>query len=313
MKNADSIRGSVLRIERSSIYDGDGLRTVLFLKGCPLHCTWCSTPESQKMQPERGVTGDKCTLCGKCVSLCPRGALFIDGDKVRLIKNLCQGCFKCAKACPNGAIVTYGSLIDTRTIGRELSKDGIFFFHSGGGVTISGGEPFAQPEFLLGVLRECNMQGIDCALESCFFADWNVIERALPYVSLIHADIKHIDSAKHKLFTGVDNDKILDNIMRVAESVYNFRLILRMPLIPGINDGDDEIKRLAEFVNKLQKADCMEFLAYHRLGVETYSKLDIKYTLSDVGIPSADYMLQKAVLFQHYSKVPVKINGQSIP
>ena len=101
--------------------------------------------------------------------------------------------------------------------------------------------------------------------------------------------------------------------MRVAESVYNFRLILRMPLIPGINDGDDEIKRLAEFVNKLQKADCMEFLAYHRLGVETYSKLDIKYTLSDVGIPSEDYMLQKAVLFRHYSKVPVKIIGKSIP
>ena len=309
MGNGKNIMGFVLRVERSSIHDGSGLRTVLFMKGCPLRCAWCSTPESQRMLPERSITRSKCTLCGQCVKVCPQNALSIKDGDVWLAKDLCQGCFKCASACPNGAVATYGKCMSAYDVGRELSKDGIFFFHSGGGVTISGGEPFAQPEFLLAILRECRAHGLDCALESSFFAEWPVIEQALPYLDLIHADIKHMDSEKHLALTGVVNELILENIMRADTSEHNFDLVIRTPIIPGINDDDADIIKLAEFVNQLQKVSCMEFLAYHKLGTETYTKLGRPYMLRDIETPLAGYMRRKAALFLNHSIVPVKING----
>ncbi|WP_279010725.1 glycyl-radical enzyme activating protein [Synergistes jonesii] len=309
MESPRKTSGTVLRFERSSIYDGDGLRTVLFLKGCPLRCLWCSTPESQKFEPERGMTHEKCTLCGRCVKACPNGALSIEGGRIKTDQEKCAGRFECLRACPNGAITQYGVKMTAAEAVREIAKDELFFFHSGGGLTVSGGEPLGQPEFLKEVLVGCRERGIECAIESSFCAPWEKIEPILPYISLLHTDIKQIDPEKHKKLTGVDNAQILDNIKRADQSPYKFGIVIRTPLIPGINDEDEDLIKLAEYVSGLQKLRFMEFLAYHRLGTETYKRLEREYELDEIQPPEARFMREKALLFKKAAGMTVKING----
>ncbi|MDO5115573.1 MAG: glycyl-radical enzyme activating protein [Synergistaceae bacterium] len=309
---AETIRGVVLRIERSSIYDGDGLRTVLFLKGCPLRCLWCSTPESQRGEPERGISREKCAACGKCVGICPGGALSLSGGRISFDRSRCTGCFECARICPAGAVEVYGREMSAEEVVREISKDELFFFHSGGGITISGGEPFAQPRFVRAVLEGCSRRGIDCAVESSFLAGWEDIEMILPFVSLVHTDIKHPNPAKHKALTGVENGIILENILRADRSPHKFGFVIRTPLIPDVNDSDGDIAALAEFVRKLKKLRFMEFLAYHRLGTETYKRLDMSYALREIETPKSEYMERKARLFKELTGLPVKVNGRDI-
>lgn len=306
------IWGNVLRIEKSSIYDGDGLRTVLFLKGCPLHCLWCSTPESQRQAPERGFAADRCCGCGACAAICPGGALSFDVGGLKFDKSKCSGCFKCAEVCPNGAVFTYGRRMSAEAAVREIAKDEIFYFHSGGGVTISGGEPLEQSGFVLAILEGCRDRGIDCALESSFFAPWSAIEPLLPHLGLLHVDIKHPDSERHKELVGVGNDLILENIRRADASSESFSLVTRTPLIPGINDRDEDIGALAEIAGGLKKLRFMEFLAYHRLGSETYARLGIKYPIPEIKTPSRAHMLDRASLFKRISGVRVKINGEEV-
>lgn len=306
------IKGSVLRIEKSSINDGDGLRTVLFLKGCPLHCLWCSTPESQSSCPERGLWRDKCVVCGACVSVCENGALSLSNGSIAFDREKCTACFKCASACPASAVVCYGSIMTSDEVVHELMKDEMFFYFSGGGVTLSGGEPLAQSDFSLEILKGCCDHGVNCAIESSFYAPWEEIEPLLPYLSLVHVDIKHADPQKHKELTGVDNGLILDNIALADASKEGFEMVVRTPLIPGINDADEDIVKLAEFVKGLRKLRHMEFLAYHRLGTETYVKLDRKYELEEIETPDAEYMKRKATLFKEISGRPVLINGKPL-
>ena len=309
MENRGETAGSVLRIEKSSIHDGDGLRTVLFLKGCPLRCLWCSTPESQRMVPERGLSREKCLRCGRCVEQCPQGALTMGEDGINFDRNRCAGCLKCASVCPSSAVVSYGKKMTANEAVREIAKDEIFYFHSGGGLTVSGGEPLDQSGFVREVLAGCCERGIDCAIESSFFAPWEKIEPLLPYISLLHVDIKHPDAEKHKKLIGVDNGLILENIRRADGAPYDFGLVIRTPLIPGINDGDEEIVKLAEIVKGLKKLRFMEFLAYHRLGTETYKRLGLDYPLAEIKTPDAAYMRRRAAVFKSAAGVTVKING----
>ena len=175
MKPVDtSLCGSVLRIEKTSIHDGTGLRTVVFLKGCPLQCLWCSTPESQSALPQKGYARDRCPLCGTCIEACPRHALRLSEDGTRIVTDTekCDACFECVKTCPSRAMKAYGSLMSVAEVVREIAKDEIFFFHSGGGVTISGGEPLDQADFVKAILLECRDRGIHRAIETSFFASW---------------------------------------------------------------------------------------------------------------------------------------------
>jgi pyruvate formate lyase activating enzyme len=192
---------------------------------------------------------------------------------------------------------------------REIAKDELFFFHSGGGLTVSGGEPLSQPEFLKEVLAGCRSRGIECAIESSFCAPWEKIEPILPYISLLHTDIKHIDPEKHRKLTGIDNAQILDNIKRADESACSFGIVIRTPLIPGINDEDEDLIKLAEYVRGLKKLRFMEFLAYHRLGTETYKRLEKEYALDEIQPPDAQFMREKALLFKKAAGVTVKVNN----
>ncbi|MEG2183553.1 MAG: glycyl-radical enzyme activating protein [Cloacibacillus sp.] len=305
-------KGSVLRIEKSSIYDGDGLRTVLFLKGCPLRCLWCSTPESQRVEPERGINRDKCTGCGKCAQSCARAAITMRGGRPEIDAAKCVGCLECVKICPSAAVAGYGFQMTADEAVREIAKDELFYFHSGGGVTISGGEPLMQSAFVREVFEGCAKRGIDCAMESSFHAPWSEIEPLLPLLSLLHVDIKHPNNARHKELTGIGNGLILENIRRADASKNNIGIVTRTPLIPGINDADEDIAELAEIVKGIKKLRFMEFLAYHKLGAETYKRLEKTYLLPDVKTPEAHHMRQKAQLFKKLSGVEVKVNGERV-
>lgn len=309
------LRGNVLRIEKTSIHDGGGLRTVLFLKGCPLKCLWCSTPESQSPAPQKGYAEDRCTGCGTCIECCPRKALGFsdDGKHVVTDPEKCDACFECVRRCPTRAMKQYGSIMTVAEVVREIAKDEIFYFHSGGGVTISGGEPLEQVEFVKQVLLECRDRGIHRAVETSFFAPWEKIESLLPLLNLVYTDIKHPDPGEHRRLTGVDNHLILENIRKADASPYRFELVIRTPLIPGINDSDVALALSAEFARGLGKLKEVEFLAYHRLGIETYRNLGWTYPLEEIRTPDRETMLSKARFFK--SKAPgitVKINGSVV-
>lgn len=310
-RDPEGVTGEVLRIEKTSIHDGIGLRTVVFLKGCPLRCVWCSTPESHKFSPEIGYIREKCTLCGKCADICPRGALSVDdGSKSVVIdRNKCSGCLLCASKCPSYAIKGYGRRMSSGEVIREIAKDEVFYYHSGGGVTVSGGEPLEQTEFVREILAGCLERGIHRAIETSFCSAWENIEKLLPLTNLVHVDLKHPDPAVHKKLTGIDGAVVMENIERADVSPYDFELVIRTPLVPGINDSDEAIELSAEFVKKLKKLKFMEFLAYHRMGVETYRYLGMEYPLKEIGTPGAEYMRSKARLFRSIADVPVRLNG----
>lgn len=243
----------VLRIEKSSIYDGEGLRTVVFLKGCPLNCLWCSTPESQSQEIEAGA------------------------DK------------------------TYGRIMSVKKVIAEVEKDKVFYFHSGGGMTLSGGEPLTQPEFCAALLKECKLQGINTAMESCLFAPFEDLEKLLPYLDALYVDLKFVDSQKHQKYCGHDNHGILNNIRRVTEKFKSLPVIVRIPVIPGINDSDEDLIAAAEFCSELKFITAVEFLPYHRLGIQTYQKLGRPYALADLETPSTDYCLDRKRIFNKHA------------
>ncbi len=312
MKNGSDVKGSVLRIERTSIHDGPGLRTVLFLKGCPLRCRWCSTPESQRSDPEKGYARERCIGCGVCVRSCPEGALSFSADRQKVCtdSSKCQKCFLCVAKCPQRAMKQYGSFMSVAEVVREITKDEIFFFHSGGGVTISGGEPLNQPDFTSEVLRECKERGIHTAIETALHAPWKSIEKVLPWLDVLFVDIKHMDQRNHKEWVGTGNSLIHDNIRRIDQSKYPVEIIVRIPLIPGINDSNANLLAVGEFCKSIHKLKEIELLPYHRLGVETYKNLEVDYRLKDMEPPSLERIMDRANLLSKCNmSVPVRIGG----
>ena len=281
---AKSISGNVLRIERSSIHDGGGLRTVLFLKGCPLNCPWCSTPESKYPGEERGYSSNLCIACERCITVCPSEALSIDtkNKKVDYDKTKCGLCFRCIDVCLISAIKKYGCRMTVQQVMDEISKDEIFYYHSGGGITISGGEPLAQPNFTAAILSECRKAGINTAIESSFYAKTQDIELILPLLNDLYIDIKHMDDTLHESWIGEGNTIILDNLLKTESSPHPVNIVIRIPLIRGFNDDRHNLMETLNFAEKLSKVKLIELLPYHRLGSETYGHLGLNYTCSEL-------------------------------
>lgn len=282
------ITGIVFDIKKYSIHDGPGVRTTLFLKGCPLSCWWCHNPESQSTLPEIMFRPARCIGCGECVRICPEKAISAVSEGLHTELARCIRCGSCADACPSGAREMTGRTMTVEEAMQEIRKDILFYDESGGGVTFSGGEPLMQPDFLLALLQACGREEIHRAVDTTGFASTETILRIAEETDLFLYDLKHMDPELHRKYTGVSNEVILNNLRTLAES--GAALNIRFPVIPGINDTEENIRQTAEFVRSLPGSQKMNILPYHRAGKEKYSNLGMPYRLEDTAEPSREHM-----------------------
>lgn len=285
------IKGIIVNIERFAVHDGPGIRTVIFMKGCPLRCQWCSTPESQTTSLEMGYFVNKCLRCAKCAEVCPLKAITVSSSgEILTDRLLCDDCGKCVEVCTTGARKMVGREMTVEQIVAEVEKDSIFYWNSGGGITLSGGEPTMQPKFSLEILRACKERGIHTAMETCGYVEWDILDEMLKYLDLVYFDIKHVLSEEHERLTGKRNGLILENCRKIVANYPDVELIIRIPVIPGHNDSDENIENTAKFVHRLEKAVRLELLPYHNFGVHMYRVLLRAYPLQNIEPPSEDRM-----------------------
>ena len=273
-------KGLIFSIQRYSIQDGPGIRTTVFFKGCPLRCKWCSNPESQNLHPEVMVREQKCDGCGECVEACPGDAIVLVEDVAQIDRSICDRCMECVEACPTAALEVTGKEITIEEVVHECCQDEPFYRNSGGGVTLSGGEPLYQPDFALRLLRECKGKSLSTALDTCGYAPWDLIEEILAYTDLVLFDVKHLDPEMHREGTGVYNALILENLRRTIDS-RRARVWIRNPLIPGYNDSEEHARALARATAETP-VEKVSLLNYHEWGKLKYGFLGRGYPFEGV-------------------------------
>jgi len=312
-KDQTNFEATIFDIQKFSVHDGPGIRTLIFLKGCLLNCLWCSNPEGQSTDREIMLYPEKCIGCYKCIEVCDYGAIFIEDGQLMYDRKLCKVCGKCTDICPAEARKMVGKRVTVNEVMREIEKDILFYRNSGGGVTFGGGEPLLQSDFVKAVSIECEKKGIDVAIETCGYYPWGNLEKVIEHVNLIMFDLKHMDSDLHSKLCGYPNDLILSNLTRLCELVdshsLDLQIIVRIPVIPGLNDSKN-ISNTAKFISSLGNAVTrVELLPYHQLGIKKYERLGIKYDLKEVNVPTDEYMKNIKKLFTKYSDIDTKIGG----
>jgi pyruvate formate lyase activating enzyme len=278
--------GIVFDIRKYSIHDGPGIRTTVFLKGCPLHCQWCHNPEGQSPEVEIILRSGRCIRCGACVEACPHGAARLGEASPEVQRERCERCGECTLVCYAEARQVVGREMTVAQVMAEVERDIPFYDESDGGVTLSGGEPLAQRDFALGLLEACKEREIHTALDTCGFASWDTFERVRGDVDLFLYDLKVVDDARHREFTGVSNTLILNNLQKLSER--DHLILLRMPVIPGVNDDEENIRQTGEFVAALPRAHSLELLPYHHAATSKYAGLGQEYPLPDTRTPSEE-------------------------
>jgi pyruvate formate lyase activating enzyme len=309
MVRGEMEEGVIFDIKRFAIHDGPGIRTTVFFKGCPLRCGWCHNPESQGAEPELVVRPSRCQRCSSCLGVCPERALSFSGEGISVDRSRCTRCGTCARACPSQALEIVGRAVTVGETVGEIVRDVPFYDESGGGATFSGGEPLWQPDFLAAVLRACHERGIHTAVDTCGFAPWETIARVREATDLFLYDLKLMDSGRHAELTGVPNALILENLERLSR--LGQTLIVRVAVIPGINDSERELRALGEFVGSLRNPPPIDLLPYHRIGVGKYTRLGRLYHLGEVTPPSEERMAQIVRLFRRY-EFPVTVGGEAL-
>ena len=288
----DSDRGLIFNVQKFSLHDGSGIRTLVFLKGCPLSCVWCSNPEGQAYSPELAYNAKRCigtVECGRCKQVCDAGAVREKDDKtIEIDRQLCTDCGECVDACPSKALELFGKYLTVDEVIRVVEEDSSFYARSDGGITLSGGEPLAQPGFVVRLLQAAQCRGIDTALETCGHVRWEHLERACRHLNQLFFDIKLMDSKRHRAATGVGNELILENFRRVREHFPRLPIVARTPVIPGFNDTAEDIQGIADFLDEMPARPVYELLAYHRFGEPKYQQLGKPYPLAGLEPPSKE-------------------------
>lgn len=298
-------KGIVFNIQRYSLHDGPGIRTIVFLKGCPLRCKWCSNPESQEIKPELGYIKSSCNKCNECIGICPQNAITATEDGIKIDRNKCDVCFKCVAACAPGSLKTEGQEMTVDEVVAEVLKDESFYRNSGGGVTLSGGEVLMQHLFAAAILKALKEKGINTAIETTGHADWGHFEKVLEYTDYVLYDLKHVYEDIHIQGTGAGNSLLIENLTKVA--ALDKKLIVRIPLIPGFNMDKDNIEKSITLLKRLNQKE-VNILPFHQLGSQKYANYGKDYQLQNLKAP-ADIEVESIRLLFEKSGFNVTIGG----
>jgi pyruvate formate lyase activating enzyme len=304
--------GIIFDLKKYSINDGPGIRTTVFLSGCPLKCQWCHNPESQSFTPELLYRAGRCLGCGECIVTCPEGAISLESDVSRRLtlesretfdsvitdRSKCMRCQTCIAACYSGAREFSGKEMTVDEVMAQIEREIPFYDESGGGVTFSGGEPLMQPGFLSALLKTCRAQEIRTCVDTSGFANWNVFEQIRGDVDLFLYDLKHMDSIRHQEVTGVPNKVILENLQKL--SGLGHKVVVRIPLIPGINDDEQNLAESGKFLASLPHIEGLELIGYHNIAQAKYQALRREYALVGLKPPAEAEMNRAAELLRSY-------------
>ena len=305
--SVERVGGRVARIARGSVYDGPGVRTVVFFKGCPLRCRWCHSPETQAREPDVLLLRDRCIRCGACLDACATGAARMEADGPAVDALRCDRCGSCADVCPTGAREVVGEWMLVDDVMQVIRRDVPFYDWSGGGVTFSGGEPLLQPAFLDALLERCRAERIHTAVETCGHVSTDAITRAARHAPLFLYDLKLADRNRHHTATGASNTTIVSNLRELVAS--GAEVIVRFPLVPGINDSTEDVKGVA-WLAVSSGVRRVEVLPYHRAGLAKYTRLDRPYTLAHVPAATPERAAAAVAVMRRFG-IDARVGGSS--
>jgi len=293
---AEGCEGLVFDVDRFSVHDGPGIRTTVFLKGCPLRCRWCHSPESQEGRPQLLYQQARCISCHTCAGVCPAGAVECREDGISVNREACRECFACTWRCPAGALRKTGTIMKAEEIIALAMRDRHYYLASGGGITLSGGEPLAQPAFSAEILHRCHLLGIHTTMETCGYGDTEALTAMARDTNLILYDIKILDAEKHRAYTGVSNERILRNLWALcAEDGLRKKVYVRMPLIPGVNDSRADVADVASMLRTLG-VKRMDVLPYNPLAAEKYAWIGKDYPLGNREEQAAETVAERKAM-----------------
>ena len=298
----------ITNIQKFSVHDGPGIRSIVFFKGCPLRCLWCANPENLAPQPQLMVHAMKCIHCGRCIDRCPNAAITMHEGEPLTLRDQCDDCGACAAVCAAGARVLQGQWKTAEEVEQAIDRDLLFYKNSGGGVTFSGGEPLLHPDFIVEIARRYREKGLNSAVETCGQVPWENIAAVQPWVDLFLYDLKCMDSDKHRRFCGCGNGQILANLRALCE---HSRVVIRIPVIPGFNDAPEDIAAAAAFIKELPGGvEGVHCLPYHNYGRSKYEALDMEYPLPDTPLPKEDFMQHIKEMFALHG-LEIRIGGST--